>query len=372
MADFDPQKPKESVPASPEKKEEPVSDLELKDEASQNLLKSFEVEAMPESNELQERRRRTKNRLQELADVKPEAREATADEGDMEGGGLMDLLKEANLTPRHLKFCCGGVLVVLVLGGLIYGLVKGFGSVDIGSWWEDLSWGSDEPATPEQPETPVSDDEDPGDSATSVYPDPSIAVGMLIGESETSGMDEPNAGENIGLDASTGNDLEDSINDFSRVYEAVQVDVNELLNDATDRREALKDYEDELGYLLSVARRNQDRLADQLDLLEEQFSKQEDLKDAQEEFFFDRLADLDAYSSGAALDEFIAYSQEVIRLRAHFQARERLLGFYENVIPVVETKLRDLELNEEALVKGVTVIQVDGSDLDLVIDEGDL
>jgi hypothetical protein len=98
----------------------------------------LEVEDMPESNELQERRRKTKNRLQELSNIGGEMPENDGDPfEDEEESGLMDLLKEANLSPKHLKFCCGGVLMVLLVIALFF-------------WWKSaLKWWNDRPVVDE-------------------------------------------------------------------------------------------------------------------------------------------------------------------------------------------------------------------------------
>ena len=118
-------------PLKPGETEASVPDLKGgKEEAletgsdSKDVLKGlgdavFEVEDMPESNELQERRRKTKSRLQELSNT--EGENPDAEEGAFEEeSGLMDLLREANLSTRHLKFCCSGVLLVAVLIGLFF------------------------------------------------------------------------------------------------------------------------------------------------------------------------------------------------------------------------------------------------------------
>lgn len=353
----------EEVVPEPDKASEPTSEV-LRSEESQKVLKefdAFEVEDMPESNELQERRRKVKSRLQEL-DMEGVNSDAEASPFPDEEGGIMDLLREARLTPKQIFSCCGGLVFLAIVLGLIFGGWKWFGDLDFSTWFDS------EEATEEDPEdeTPTDGDEDP------TYSDDTVWAGVLLGDPESVNTEDTEVGESIGLDGNGDENLEKLINDFSKIYESAGVDVNELLNNSSDRREALQDYMEELRSLLYLAERDQEALQEEMDLLSEQFSTVEDEKADEEERFFTQLSELDAYATTSALDSFVEYSQEVVRLRAHYLAREQLLSYFEQTIPVIETKLLDIELNEEALVKGVKVIDVDGSDLDLIIDESAL
>ena len=150
--------------AEPSNKNEPAAsrdeDDEILDEStkdSRDVLDQLEepggleVEDMPESNELQERRRKTKNRLNQLASMREPGWEGTQTAPDGAGeeeSGLFDLLREANLSTRHLKFCCGGVLGLFILVGLY------FGGKALWNLWESRP---DEPDVEEPVEVP--DDE---------------------------------------------------------------------------------------------------------------------------------------------------------------------------------------------------------------------
>ncbi len=348
------------APESEPKKEEKIELADSKDVLKQ--FDAFEVEDMPESNELQERRRKIKNQLKEL-DMEPNREEGGAFEEDE--GGFLDILKEAGLGMRQIRFCCGGVVVLGLLGLLIYGGVKWFGSTDFSFF------GGDEPTV----EEPVGDDDDDNDDDTTVtatYPDSTLWTGMDLGDPEQIDTGTTEAGEDIGLDSNSDDPLQRHINDFSKIYESAQVDVNELLNKAPDRREALQDYVDELNFFYHLALQNQSDIQDESDLLSREFDVVEENKNEQESLFFDKIDALDAYASTAALNSFVGYSQEMIRLRAHYLAREKLLSYYEQVIPYIETKILDIDLNEEALVKGIKVVEVEGSDLNLIQTESDL
>ncbi len=331
----------------------------LKSEETQNVLKefdAFEVEEMPESNELQERRKKVKSRLQALeVDASPESPEPFG----VSEGSIMDLLREARLTPKQVFSCCSVLLIFGVIGVFVFGNF----SLGIPSWVE--SWFDEEP---EDSTTDPDDSEDPEIS----YTDESLLTGIFLGQAVSDEDQSTEAGEGLGSEAEVDENLQKWILDFSKLYESVGVDVNGLLNQSNDRREALADYLEELRALQYLAEQDVRALQEEMDLISEEFSLVERLRDEEEARFFEQLNDLNAYATGAALDSFVDYGQEVVRLRAHFLAREQLLDYFEQVLPFVETKIRDIELNEEALVKGVKVIEVDGSDLELIIDETDL
>lgn len=348
----------DEVVPEPEKAGEPGPEV-LKSEESLKVLKefdAFEVEAMPESNELQERRKKVKSRLQEL-DMEGVQTDEDVSPFPDEEGGIMDLLREARLTPKQLFSCCGGLVVLLIIVGLAFGGWKWFGDLNFGSWF-DKEETIDEPVEQDPEGTTYSDD--------------TVWAGVKLGDPESKDAEDTEVGESIGLDGNGDENLERLINDFSKIYESAGVDVNELLNNSSDRRETLKDYMEELRSLIYLAEQDQEELQDEMDLLSEKFSTVESSRDDEEERFFAQLSELDAYATTSALDAFVSYSQEVVRLRAHYLAREQLLSYFEQTVPVMETKLRDIELNEEALVKGVKVIEVNGSDLNLIIDESQL
>ncbi len=367
-----PLKPGETEASTPDLKGGEEETLETSSD-SKEVLKgledaAFEVEDMPESNELQERRRKTKNRLQELSNISGENPDAEGDAFEEESG-LMDLLKEANLSTRHLKFCCSGVVLVAVLIGLF------FGGRALWNYWQDRPEEVPEEEEEETPEDePVEEptEEDEGDEGDYSFLDPSILGGILIGEDEPEEDAATEAGENLGDNTETGDALSDSINDFAKIFESLQVDVNEMLNQTSDRSGALADYENELNFLIYLAEQNLETLREDSDSLVQKFNAVEESKAEQEARFFEKLADLDANAAIGALDLFIDHGEDIVRLRAEYNARQKLISFYEQGLETLEFRLNDIQLNEEALIKGVQVVDLEGSTLDLVIEENEL
>ena len=193
-----------------------------------------------------------------------------------------------------------------------------------------------------------------------------------MGEDEPEEDPATEAGENLGDNTESGDALTTAINDFAKIFESLQVNVNELLNQSSDRSGTLTDYENELNYLIYLAGQNLETLKEDSDSLVQKFNAVEESKAEQEARFFAKLADLDAPAAIGALDVFIAEGEDIVRLRAEYNARQKLISFYEQGLETLEFRLNDIQLNEEALIKGVQVVDLEGSTLDLVIEENEL
>ncbi|MFA5793283.1 MAG: hypothetical protein WC897_05475 [Candidatus Gracilibacteria bacterium] len=340
------------------KKEDEEASLPAPSEESLKVLNEFnvgevlEVEEMPESNELQERRKKTKNRLKELAEVDSTPQEDASFE---EEGGIMDILKEANLSGRHVKFCCGGVLALALILAIIFGGFKG------------LSYLKNRTVVPDPGEA-----SDSGNSDGYDVTDSSIWVAVLVGEKELAPDGATSSGENLGEGYPGSSELARKIDDFGSIYESMQVDINELLDQSIDRTSVLDSYTKELKYLNNLGENNLFELNAQASSLVALFDEVDGEKGNAESKFFDRMKELDAYASAGALEDFIVKAEQSVRLRAEYQARKKLISYYESIIVDVGARISDIEFNREALIKGIQVVDVSGSDINLIIDESEL
>ena len=324
----------------------------------------LEVELMPESDELQERRKKTKTSLKEMTNaVQPDSDPEELFSEDE--GGFMDLLRESNLSPRHLKFCCGGVFGIILLAVGIWGLVQADLFSGDGTTREEVSEEDPEEDTEEYPDEDISIED---------YEslDPSIYSGIFIGEELTEEDLSTRAGEDIGEELTSDDALAPYIEKFADMYRSMQVDVQGLLDASSDRQGTLDEYDQELNYLLYNGKQNLEQLLVESEWLAEKYAVAEAERDDYEARFFMRLKELDTYAAIAMLNDFVSYSEEVIGLRAQYKARQKLISYYEALIVNMEARIRDIELNEEALVKGVKVVDITGSDIDLIIDESAL
>lgn len=357
------------VKTSPEKTEPKNKDTVLEgelDSSRENMTDKLdqpgglEVEEMAESNELLRRRLSTKNKLQASVD-------SVEDNKSYDGGifeenaGLMEILKEVNLSPKHFRFCCSGILVFLLLILIVFGGVQ------------TLRYFNNKPVK-DKPVDVVEEvvDETAEESEEFNFLDPSILSGILVGES-TADLDPAlGAGQELGEKLFSDDILAEYILDLEKIVAVMETNVPNLLDQSRDRQATFDDYNNELNFLLFLGRTNLTKLVAEKELFEERIASTETEKNVLEERFFEKLKGLDAYGSVATLDTFVEEAEKVAGLRAQYQARLNLIFYYEAFVNDMGLRAFDLELNEEALVKGVQVVDVHGSDLDLIIDETQL
>jgi hypothetical protein len=346
----------EEASASSEQSENP----ELKEttqaskEAADRLAQpgALEVEEMPESGELEERRKRMRGLIQESTDVSDAEGGGLVGDPFESGGGFMDLLREANLSPRHLRFCCGGVFLLIFLLLIIFGAFR------LAGWIQDRPVRLTEPEVEEE--------------LTFSITDPSIDAAVLVGTDEADLDDGVNTSQIIGEQFLAHSTYSRHVAEFADMYESMRVDVNELLDLSRDRQRTYNEYHAELDAHFFTGRRNKEALESEITRIQTQFASSEASKEALELEFFERLNQLDSFGSVVSLNAFITEAEVVVRLRAESQAREKLLALYDELLPLMEARLRDLGFNEEALVKGIRIIDVEGSDIDLILEDESL
>lgn len=323
---------------------------------------ALEVEEMAESDELMRRRRSTKNRLQASVEVGESV--PLEDRGIFEeNAGLMEILKEANLSPRHLRFCCSGILLFLLL------ILLGFGGI------QTFRYFNNKPPREKIEKPPVEEvqEESPVVELPEVDSlDVSLQVGVLVGNPAQVLDPALETGQDLGEVLLSDEILAERIVDLGKMVQIMEVGVVELLDQSRDRQARFDEYNNELKFLLYLGRQNLAKLEKEKEMYEQKINSTEAQKNTLEERFFEKLKSLDAYGSTAALNDFVVEAESLASLRAQYQARLNLIFYYEAYLNDMELRVLDLELNEEALVKGVKVVNVHGSDLDLIIDETEL
>ena len=150
------------------------------------------------------------------------------------------------------------------------------------------------------------------------------------------------------------------------IYEA---DILQVLDQALDRRAALDAYLASLQAILREARTVFDQVSHEQNMLSVQFETVTQRKDVEEMAFFAAIEALD----GVASDRHLARFNELIRRHVTIRARHRAISnigdFLGRSFPKIEARIRDIESNVEPLVKGIKVIDIEQSDLGLIITE---
>jgi hypothetical protein len=83
--------------------------------------------------------------------------------------------------------------------------------------------------------------------------------------------------------------------------------------------------------------------------------------------FFASMDDLEAEKSDVLLKGFVDIIQKQAALKAKYGALARLLTYYDNALKKMNSRIQAVEQNQDALVKGIRVVDVPGGGIDLII-----
>lgn len=280
----------------------------------------------------------------------------------------------------------GGVVAVLVVIGLGY-----FGFTQK---WHEQAWGAvsgtfgsffkpkvEEPKVEVKPEvkdqrafgitTALLFAQNKGSVSDRLTPD--ISVALYYG-----GLQEPRVQGETGISAATFyGELKDQA-DFVNVYveyvdtlehmqSLYKTDVYKLLDQTTKRDEALLKHLDELKSMKEKGLRIQEQIGINLDDLKISFESLNGEKNKGETDFFAALSDLQGQKSDTLLKQFIEVSQKQVALKARIAALTKLQAYYVTALARLDKRLEAIDKNRDPLIQGIRVVDVPGSDLDLII-----
>lgn len=297
--------------------------------------------------------------VEEESEVAPES--IFEDEPQEAASKLDQLLAEIHLTKKHL-FLFLGLGVVLIIG-LVFGVKFLFGLVDSGDEGAGqkkivtVSEGKEKISSVTAPQEPVGMDA----SLRSVlyfgrsfflppyfFSGADIDLSLLVGSLQ---KENQSLGKYVVL--------------LRRLQNAYGTDITSLLNKSVDRRSVLQNHLTFLKRLSEEARVARDQIQFQKNELKKSLDALEKKRDEEEKQFFDALKDLQPRSE-SFLSQYIKDAKDALALKAQLQALDRLSKFYESALSRVEARVKDIELNAEALIKGIKVFDVPGSDLKII------
>lgn len=271
---------------------------------------------------------------------------------------LEKLLHEANLTPRHLKFCCLGVVLVALI------IVAGWFLVPrLLSLFE----GEELPTQPLPPE--------PLD--TGGWVDPSVFIGLLLGNPQQilPGDTGVSSGILIGEEEKLAYDfsqIQRFTADLEQLYRLYQSDVRAMLDTSNNRTVTLNQYLVDLRALYNHNFANYGEIGRIKDAFGARFNTLQPQKEASEVEFFTQVRGFNGAAAEKELLHFIELSQKQVDDKAKYFAFSKLESMYEVILPPFKKRIEDIELNREALLSGVQVVDVQGSDLNLIVGEEEL
>lgn len=154
---------------------------------------------------------------------------------------------------------------------------------------------------------------------------------------------------------------------LKRMDNYYNTDIYALLNMSVDRRGALTTYLTDLKSLIVEAQTAYDRINVSLAEFDAEFERVAGERDVYEQQFFTEVEALNGHGSYEKLESFINSSQEATRIKAYYTAYKSLGSMFLNSLEALNPRYEDVLANTEALIKGVKVFDIPGSDINAII-----
>ena len=159
----------------------------------------------------------------------------------------------------------------------------------------------------------------------------------------------------------------DDVELLRRIKNLTEIDVYALVDSSVDRRKIVGDLILEMQTIVDDSDKVVVVLNNDLALLNAKYKNSAIVRDDFEQKFFDSMNALKGQQAFEFLSSFIDNSDDGTRLKAYYEAEKLLLKAFQRYLIVLKPRLEDVKLNQEALIKGVKVIDVPGSNIDSII-----
>lgn len=168
----------------------------------------------------------------------------------------------------------------------------------------------------------------------------------------------------------TGADFQQKILTLREMQNAFETDIYQMMDASQDRYLVLINHINLMKLLEQKAILNIRELGVQAGELKSKYDESTALKAARENEFFARLKELNPMASESALIQFIEASRLENEFKANYNARQKILSYHQLLLENLQKRRHDYELNIDPLVKGAKVVDVTGSDINLILKEG--
>lgn len=383
----DEEKTKEERLAEIEKKEEKKEDLKEEEKKEEEKLEVEEGEVIEEKGDEKIEEKSAEKMEGEVKQKMAGAGAASAEDvmleeektgGEGLGGRLDKVLKEANLSRKHLYFCCFGLMVIVFLViGAIFG-VKFFLKLAR----EEKVEVAEEEIVEEEVKEEIEEQEGAEEvkeeitvSEKKYWVDPSLYSGILLGElTEVSGPTGVEEGIAIGEEKElvSENELVEQVEHLKKLWNALDTDLFTLLDQSQNRSWTLEEHIKDLEELYQEGLEKLNALKETNASLAVSYEENKLGKETSEEQFFISLKKMEGLKVLDYLTQFIEVSGEQVEIKANYKAREKLISFYQIILQRMKDRISDIKYNREALIKGVKVVDIAGSDIDLILQEAEL
>lgn len=269
------------------------------------------------------------------------------------------LLHEANIGKRQIIFFCGGCAVLIMF--FIFG-----------GWTIKYFFFSGARPSENKAETQNEDVSKISQNEILKISDDGISASFLLG-GEQGGIlgfrdDSLIASRLIGLEQERFQTrFIQQIDHLKKFKNVLDTDLFVLLAPSREREKVLDDYIKNLESIRDESAVILDELTSLADVLRSQFDSNLGAKKDYEARFFAALRTLNGRETDFFLQKFTNIAQTQARLKAEYQSRQKIKSYFEILNHRADKRLKDILLNRDALIKGVKVVIVESSDLDLII-----
>lgn len=362
----------------------PSDESELKASEPESLPKpqpEFQPEPLPESEQPLEGEIVSEAPVKPLAEPSGENLDELAIQGSFKER-LEKLLQDANITPRQIKFCCGGLVAVFVLimaGWFLIPRVleSGFPSFSNGDDQPEVTGDEAMDSTEESAEQSAPQNVAPEPLDTQAWVDPAVFVGLSLGNPAAilPGDTGVISGILVGEQEKLNHDfsqLQAFVSDLEALYRLYRVDLDAFLDASSNRTTTLEQHLVELRAAYNRSFANYEEILRIKDSFGDRFNTLQPQKEAAESDFFNQIRSFEGFLAEEQLLQFIDLSKTQVDFKAKYFAFGKLQIMYETILPPFKKRIEDIEYNRAALISDVQVVDVIGSDLDLIVGEEEL
>ncbi len=263
------------------------------------------------------------------------------------GAQVDEFLAELNLSRKHIFYGLGCIVLLVIL---VWGGFAGY------RYYKNRKTSE----APPPPSTEISK-EQTGIPVSTEIGQPVVATKEMVGDT---GIISTIA---VGQTEIIKTEIAYYIMTFRRLQNAYETNIDNLLNQSTDRRAKLRSHLAILKKLHADGTQLLEQIKNQIEKIKQDYEPQRQMQETTDVNFFEQLNAFNAQTAEDILDKFIEASKHVVALRAKFKSLQKVAAFYEEALPKLAARIRDIELNEEALISGIKIYDVKGSDLKLIV-----
>ncbi len=302
-------------------------------------------------------------------------------------GRVDDLLAELNLGRKHF-YMFGGCVFLLILGVVLsFSFIFSFFGEDPDDvvvapevielpeedkgpgLFERWFGGDDEEVEVVVEEDQPEESEEDDDDAEEEEPDSSVSDAIDAGSAKKTKLQS----DAISLSVKLGKVevVDDRLSFYVRSYRKVRnifnTDLFDFLNGQENRQKSYDDYVTMFSASNEAAKLAYNELLSEVAQFEVRVDNVNADTNEIESRFFDALDGLDSEAIPGLLDAFQDLSKQRSVVKSELKARQAIADRYAKALPFIEKKIEAIEVNEDAFVKGVKVVDFDQVDLDLII-----